>query len=129
MRAALRGVFLAALTVAVAAALPPERALALLALLLAFAAAVYVGIAEAGPDRSERRLQWFVALGFVGLALLGLLRSPLVLAGAWLLHAAWDWRNHRKGGAAQAAPAYPVACLAYDLVVAAFLCILWYVGG
>ena len=91
-----RGIVLAGLTLALVASLPPERGIALLALLLAFAAAVYVGLAEAGPDRSERRLQWVVALAFVGLALLGLWKSPLALAGGWLLHAAWDWRHHRR---------------------------------
>ena len=123
-----RGIVLAGLTLALVASLPPERGIALLALLLAFAAAVYVGLAEAGPDRSERRLQWAVALSFVGLALLGLWKSPLALAGGWLLHAAWDWRHHHRH-AVRSAPWYPPTCLTYDLVIAAFLCVWWYVGG
>lgn len=123
-----RGILLAGVTLAVVSVLPPERGIDLLALLLAFAAAVYVGVAEAEPDRSERHLQWLVALGFVALALLGLWKSPLALAGGWLLHAAWDWRHHRRRPL-RAAPWYPPSCFAYDLVIAAFLCVWWYLGG
>lgn len=125
----LRGLLLGLATVGVALLLPPELSVALLALLLAFAAAVYVGIAEAGPERSEARLQWTVALAFVVLALLGLWVSTLVLAGGWWLHAAWDWRHHRSHAVARAAPWYPPTCLTYDLTVAAFAYVLWRVGG
>ena len=124
MRATVRGAVLATFTVGAALVLPRDLVLPLFALLLAFAAAVYVGFAEAGAPENEKRVQWIVALGFVGLALLGLHLSPWILALGWALHTVWDFLHHQEILKTRTADWYPGACLAYDLVVAGFI-VVW----
>lgn len=120
----LKGTLLAALTVGTALLLPEPAVVPFLALLLVFAAAVYVGFAELDPGGGRRRLQWAVALAFVAVALLGLQLSPWFLAAGWILHAGWDLLHHRGTVPTRTSAWYPGACLAYDLVVGGFLA-LW----
>lgn len=116
-----RGTVLAALTIGVALLLPQSLVVPLFALLLAFTAAVYVGFAEVDQTSGEERLQWIVALTFVGMALLGLWISPWFIVLGWVLHTGWDLLHHRGVLETRTADWYPGACLAYDLVVAGFL--------
>lgn len=55
------------------------------------------------------------------LAWLGLVRSPWFLVAGWLLHVAWDVGLHAT---ALFVPApYPGWCLAFDVIVAAYLAV------
>lgn len=130
----LRGIMAGLATGAVVAVLPPEVGLGLLALLLAFAAAVYVGFtlpsgeaAETGgtEEAGEIGLQWIVALGFTGVALLGLWVSPLFLVAGWILHAGWDWLHHGGRRKTRTASWYPPACLIYDPIAAVLVAWVW----
>lgn len=115
----------AVVTGAVATILPEAWRTALLALLLALAAGLYPGFAyraRAGPG--EVALQWTVALGFTGIAFLGLVRTPWALVAGWLLHAGWDALHH-DGRRGRLVPAfYPPLCVAYDVVVGIWLAAL-----
>lgn len=122
-RTSVRVIAAALLTIAAAAALGAERGFELLALLLAFAAAVYVGVGLQGSDRRRARIEWIVALGFAAAALAGLWIAPAFLAAGWIGHGAWDWVHHRRRSPA-GARWYPSACLAYDWVVGGYVVFL-----
>jgi hypothetical protein len=52
---------------------------------------------------------------------LGLRGSPMWLAAGWALHPVWDIALHYFGpGRAVAPETYAIACLSYDLLVAAY---------
>lgn len=116
-----KGSLLAGSTIGVSLLLPEPVVVPLLALLLAFAAAVYVGFAETDPEAGRTRLQWAVALAFTGMALLGLWLSPWLLVAGWVLHAGWDLLHHRGVIRTRTSAWYPGGCLAFDLIVAVFL--------
>lgn len=118
-----RGVAAAAVTVAAAALLGEERGLELLAVLLAFAAAVYVGAGLQGRDPARTRIEWAVALGFTAIAVAGIWVTPALLAAGWIAHGAWDLSHHRRGSP-RGARWYPSTCLAYDWVVGAYVIFL-----
>lgn len=104
--------------------LPAERGLDLLAVGLAVVGAVYLGSALNDGRLQLQLLEGGVAVVFLVLALVGLWYSPLVLAAGWLLHAVWDSFHHpHPVGAPIAAHWYPLACLSFDVLVAAFLLI------
>jgi hypothetical protein len=58
---------------------------------------------------------------FTLLAWLGLKVSALILALAWAAHAAWDVLLHKLQNAAFVPDWYPLACLAFDLLLAAYI--------
>lgn len=117
----MRGAVLAVLTISVSLLLPGDLVIPFFAFLLVFAAAVYVGFAEADPTENEKGIQWGVALAFVAIALLGLRTSPWVIASGWVLHSGWDLLHHRDVLKTRTAEWYPGACLAYDLIIAGFI--------
>lgn len=121
MNPSAKGTVLAVLTIGVALLLPDDLVPTFFALLLSFVAAVYVGFAEVDLESQETRLQWAVALAFVGTALLGLWISPWILVAGWFLHSGWDLLHHRAVLKTRTVDWYPGACLAYDLIVAGFL--------
>lgn len=89
---------------------------------LVVAALIYVGLAAGSAS-----LLWLTAelLGialFAGAALLGLRHSPWWLALGWAVHPAWDLGLHlySRGGAAFTPRWYVLACLSFDLAVAAY---------
>lgn len=116
-----KGTVLALLTIGIALLLPEDLVVPFFALLLSFVAAVYVGFAETDLESQETRLQWGVALGFLGVALLGLRISPWILVIGWALHTGWDFLHHRTLLNTRTSDWYPRACLAYDLIIAGFL--------
>lgn len=121
----IRGVLLAGLTVLVALWLPEDLVYPLFAVLLAFAAAVYVGAAMQDSSRGERRLQWLVALGFTAVGVLGLWLSPLFLVAGWVLHMIWDGLHHLEKLETRVAAGYALTCLVYDLMVGGFVLYWW----
>jgi hypothetical protein len=98
---------------------------ALLAIILFIAGGVYVGFAVAAGASGL----WFLAemlqataLGALGL--LGLHRSPYWLAAGWALHPLWDFFLHYVGPGHEFAPeSWAIACISFDLLVAAYLAI------
>jgi hypothetical protein len=96
---------------------------ALLEIILFIARGVYVGFAVATGSSGA----WFlaemmqaVALGVLGL--LGLRGSPYWLAAGWALHPLWDFFLHYLGSGHEfATESWAIACVSFDLVVAAYI--------
>ncbi|WP_433505083.1 DUF6010 family protein [Pseudonocardia halophobica] len=106
----------------------------LLAAVLIAAAVFYVVFAAQGDAGGA----WLAAevvgiLVYGGMAVLGVRRSPYWLAAAWALHPVWDIVLHNIGpGRAFAPEPYTIACLSWDLVVAAAIAVAYgtgFVGG
>jgi hypothetical protein len=99
----------------------------LLAFGLVVAALIYVGFALT----SQYKTIWLLAelcgvLIFTGFALAGLRHSAWWLIIGWALHAVWDVALHLHGPIQGVAPSwYAHLCLAFDLVVAAYLWIYY----
>jgi hypothetical protein len=94
----------------------------LLVILLFAAAGAYFGFAiaaGAGPLWTVVELLQVVAFG--AFALLGLRGSPYWLAAGWALHPVWDIGVHYAGPGTFAPTTYTIACVSFDLVVAAFI--------
>lgn len=117
----LKGSLLALVTIGMSLMLPEELVYPFFALLLSLAAGVYVGFAVVDTSGTEYILQWVVALGFVGLGLIGIWISPYFLAAGWILHAIWDLLHHKHVLKTKTEEWYPPFCLSYDLVVAGFI--------
>jgi hypothetical protein len=103
---------------------------ALLAFVLWGAALMYVYFAaKAGQGAGWLTAELLGVAVFGGLGLLGLLRSPMWLAVGWGLHPAWDLALHYFGpGHAFAPEPIAVACLSFDLVVAAYIVVDYHFG-
>lgn len=119
-----RGFGAAALTVLVALLLPAPLRAPIVGVLLGVAAGVYPGFALGGSHgpvpASERSLQWVVALLFGAVAVVGIAVSAWWLMVGWVLHTAWDARHHAGRHGDWVPDGYPMFCLSYDLVLAAF---------
>lgn len=99
----------------------------LLAIFLFTAAGAYFGFAigaGAGPIWTLVELLQVVIFGTM--ALLGLRGSPYWLAAGWALHPLWDVGLHYIGPGHSFAPmTYAIACISFDLVVAAYIAIAY----
>jgi hypothetical protein len=95
----------------------------ILCAVLVGAAAFYVFFAlRAGEGAFWLLLELAGVAVYGGMGALGLRASPWWLVAGWALHVAWDLGLHFFGpGARFAPPAYPVACLSWDLWVAGYL--------
>jgi len=120
------GVVLALAFVRFAAAQGRRAERRIVALTLVAAAGVYLALAIA---RGAESWLWIEVAGFALftiLALVGLFRSPLWLAGGWVLHAAWDSPLHLASTGTTFVPVgYILLCLSFDLVVAAAVYLRW----
>ena len=91
------------------------------------AAGAYFGFAiaaGAGPIWTLVELAQVVIFGTM--ALLGLRGSPYWLAAGWALHPLWDVGLHYMGPGRSFAPmTYAIACIRFDLVVAAYIAIAY----
>jgi outer membrane protein assembly factor BamB len=93
-----------------------------LALGLLVAAAIYVGFALIGAGPVWLLVEALGVAAYGVLAWLGLRRSPFWLAVGWALHPAWDVCLHLVGAGAAFAPEwYAIACISFDLLVAAYI--------
>lgn len=93
-----------------------------LAVGLTLAAAIYAAFSmNAGPGVWVLAELAGVALfGFI--AFVGYRRSALVVAAGWLLHVGWDVMHHLVE--VRFVPAwYPDVCIAFDVVIAAYLAV------
>jgi hypothetical protein len=100
---------------------------ALLVIILFAAAGAYFGFAiggGAGPRWVLLELIQVIVFGAV--ALLGWRGSAWWLAAGWALHPLWDAGLHYLGpGRAFAPTPYAVACISYDLLVAAYIAVAY----
>lgn len=81
--------------------------------------AVYLGTLIATPQ--PRRVWWqegAAAILTVGLAVAGLLASPLWLVPGYVFHGLWDWAHHGGRWGAAVTDWYPPFCAAVDLFTA-----------
>jgi hypothetical protein len=99
----------------------------LLVIFLFTAAGAYFGFAiaaGAGPIWTLVELAQVIIFGTV--ALLGLRGSPAWLAAGWALHPLWDvWLHYIGPGRSFAPMTYAIACISFDLVVAAYIAIAY----
>jgi hypothetical protein len=102
--------------------LPRQAVLYFLALFLAATAASYAGAALA-ERRSSRiaRVEATVFAAVFAAALAGLMVSPRWIAVGYAAHGLWDLLHLSHSMGAEIAKWFPPACLAFDLVVAAFI--------
>lgn len=89
------------------------------------AAAIYVVFAAFGGASPGWLLVETMGVAFYSVfAVLGMRRSRLWLAAGWAAHPAWDGGLHMAGHGAAFSPAwYVVACISFDLLVAAYVLI------
>ena len=120
----LKGLGASALAVLSAALLPPPARIPFVGVLLGVAAGVYPVFALAGTSASERRVQWIAAVSFALVATAGIAFSAWWLTVGWVLHAAWDALHHAGHRGASVPEHYPMFCLSFDLVLAAYAGIL-----
>lgn len=101
----------------------PDDAKCILARALVIAAAFYVVFAVRSLNVSWWLTVELIGVGaYGGLALLGVKRSAWWLASAWALHPVWDIAIHYLGPGASFAPDwYAIACVSFDLLVAAYV--------
>jgi hypothetical protein len=93
------------------------------ALSLVIAALIYVMFAARGGAAHGARL-WLELAGlvlFLLFAALGLKVTPAFLAVGWACHAAWDLILHKLTDGAFVPSWYPLTCLSFDLVLAAYI--------
>lgn len=112
-------------TIAVSLLLPAAQQFHYFAILLAFAAGIYVGFAIVDNEHREYFLEWVVALLFSAFGFLGLWLTPLLISLGWALHALWDLLHHLKELKTRTTGWYPPVCLAFDLTVAWYVFYLW----
>ncbi len=96
---------------------------ALLAIVLFIAGGVYLGFAVGGGASGLWALAELVQALILGiLGLLGLRGSPYWLAAGWALHPLWDVVLHHLGPGHEFAPEpWVIACVSFDLIIAAYL--------
>jgi hypothetical protein len=96
---------------------------ALLAVVLAAAAAIYVGFAAGTGQPTAWLVTEILGVALFGaMAVLGLRGSAWWLAAGWALHPVWDLALHYAGPGRSFAPDwYTVSCLGFDLIVAAYI--------
>jgi hypothetical protein len=103
----------------------------LLVILLIVAAGAYFGFAigaGAGPTWTLVELAQCIVFG--AMALPGLRGSPYWLAAGWALHPVWDVALHYFGPGRSFAPwTYAIACISFDLVIAAYIVVAYAIIG
>jgi hypothetical protein len=112
---------LAILTIGVDVVLPDSQARALLTVLLAAIAGIYVGFALMDGRPRIIVLEIGIALAFVLLATVGTQASLLVLALGYIGHGVWDLAHHPNYVPTRLVPWYPPFCAVYDWLIAAFI--------
>jgi hypothetical protein len=121
----LKGLLAAGITLGVAAVFPEHLAFAFFGGVLGLIVGVYPGIAMANPEVGSPVLQWVIAVGILGLGLLGLWHSALLLSAAFLLHGLWSFLKGFTALGDGVPEGYPAFSLSFDLVLAAFVAYMW----
>jgi hypothetical protein len=116
------GLALAAVTIVAALLLPAGQALVGLGVLLGLIAGVYVGFALPSGQPTLQITESIAALAFLVLAAAAPFTTHGIglLAIGYFVHGAWDLAHHP--GPLHGAPHwYAGACVAYDVVIGAFI--------
>jgi len=121
----LKGLLAGGVTMAVAATFPESLVYPFFTAVLGLMAGMYPGMAMAEPLGGGVGTQWFLAVVVLGLGLAGLWASPLLLAGAWLLHGAVAVLRGATGKSEEMPEGLPAFSLAFSLVMAAFVTYMW----
>ena len=102
----------------------------LLAVFLFVAAALYILFAVRAGEGTFWVVGELAGVGIYGtMALWGLRGSPWWLAAGWAAHPIWDLALHYIGPGASFAPVgYTITCLSFDLLVAAYVAIVYGLG-
>ena len=117
----LLGIFLSAALVAYART-RGDGGRRVFAVALVIAAVLYVGLALARAGVFWISIELLGVLTYGTFAWLGLQHSNLWLATGWTLHIVWDVGLHLVGpGAAFAPEGLAIACVSFDLLVAAYV--------
>ena len=124
----LKGLLAGGITLGIAAVFPEPLVFPFFAVILGLMAGVGPGLAMRGPGEGRPTLQRIAAFFFVGMGLVGLWVTPLLLAGAWLLHGIWSFLHQITGLGDDASEEFFRFSLTFDLVVAGFLAYMWAVG-
>lgn len=124
----LKGLLAGGITMGVAAVFPEDLSFTFFAVVLSLVAGVYPGFAMANREEGRPLLQWIAAMAFVSMGMVGLWYSPLILAGAWVLHAFWDLLHHLTALGDGVPEGYPAFCFTYDLLLAGFVAYMWAAG-
>ena len=84
---------------------------------------------RAGESTSWLAAELLGTVLFGAVGLVGVWRSPLWLAAGWALHPVWDIGLHYFGPGRTFAPEpYAIACLSWDLAVAAYIVVAYRYG-
>lgn len=106
--------------------LPKEYTRDILVVLIGSAGGLYFGVSLLTPSPKSVALHIGMCVIFLGLALAGLWVSPLFLALAWFIHAAWDViTEHPKALNTPIKSWYVPLCLSFDILVGVFILIWW----
>lgn len=102
--------------------LKPKMMTHLMGLSLIFAALIYVGFAIAWGNTNWLLIEFLGVAGCCIFYLLALRFSVIWLSVGWLAHPIWDVVLHLNGPGSHIAPEwYAVACLSFDIVIAAYI--------
>jgi hypothetical protein len=127
LEGAIGGVVLAVIAFLLSRLIRDTVGRSLLVIFLFAAAGAYFGFAigaGAGPIWTLVELVQVVIFG--SMALHGLRGYPYWLAAGWALHPVWDIGLHYIGPGHSFAPiTYAIACISFDLVVAAYIAIAY----
>lgn len=94
----------------------------LLGISLLIAAVIYMGFAAVNGNANWMLIELAGVAAYGVFYLLAVRVSPLFLAAGWLLHPLWDVLLHLQGpGVHIVVEWYAVACLAFDVVTAAYI--------
>ena len=125
MRGAMSGLGAGIVIGAVLWSLPSRYALDCYAVGLALIAGIYLG--SALSQKNARTLSWdaAVAAASVVLALLGCWVRPQFLVIGYLWHGVWDVLHEMRLLRHPPTSWWPLCCLSYDWVLAAFIYVRW----
>jgi hypothetical protein len=125
----LKGLLAGGIAMGVAAVFPEALAFSFVVALLGLMVGLYPGVSMTESPERSAGVQWTVALLVLTVGLVGLWASPLLLAGAWVLHGLWGLL-HRITALGNAFPqGLGTFSLAFSLVMASFVAYLWAAGG
>jgi len=117
----LLGIVLCGFFIFLARRFAAQREVGFYAVGLVVASIIYLGFALGSEGLSWLFVELLGVAIFTFSAWLGVNVSAQFLAVGWALHAAWDGLMHTIEGAGFVPIWYPPACLAFDLVLAAYI--------
>jgi 4-amino-4-deoxy-L-arabinose transferase-like glycosyltransferase len=107
--------------------LDAQASLAFAALVVSMVAGVYFGFAVTNGTERNQMVELNIALVFAVAGLLGFLFWPVLIAGAYFAHGAWDLAHHNRARLSLVAiPQWYVPfCIVVDVIVGTGLIAIW----